>query len=190
MNDAQRAANRALVKRLGVVVVAMFGFGFALVPFYEKICEVTGIRNIDGPAEKLASTQVDATRTVRVELDANVRGMGWTFRPAQPVVDVHPGELKHVVYEVVNTTDRAITGQAIPSYGPRDAAQYFRKLDCFCFATQTLLPGERREMPVVFVIDPAVPRDMPAIALSYTFFEVEGGARVAAAEPAAREPQR
>jgi len=188
MDAAQRAANRALLKRLGVVVVAMFAFGFALVPFYEKICEVTGIRNIDGPTQGLAvNTQVDASRTVRIELDANVRAMAWTFRPSEPVVNVHPGELKQVVYEVVNTTDRPVTGQAIPSYGPRDAAQYFRKLDCFCFATQTLAPGERREMPVVFVIDPSVPRDMPAIALSYTFFEVEGAARVAAAGPASRE---
>jgi cytochrome c oxidase assembly protein subunit 11 len=171
-----------------VVVVGMFGFGFALVPFYEKICEVTGIRNIDRAAEPaVVNTQVDATRTVRIELDANVRGLPWTFRPAQPVVDVHPGELKQVVYEVVNTTGRPVTGQAIPSYGPRDAAQYFRKLDCFCFATQTLQPGERREMPVVFVIDPAVPRDMPAIALSYTFFEVEGGAKVASAANAPGE---
>ena len=91
------------------------------------------------------------------------------------------------MFEIVNATDRPLTGQAIPSYGPPHAAQYFRKLDCFCFATQTMQPGERREMPVVFVIDPSVPRDMPAIALSYTFFEVEGAARVAAADSAARE---
>jgi cytochrome c oxidase assembly protein subunit 11 len=179
MTEDQRAANRALLKRLGLVVVAMFGFGFALVPFYEKICEVTGIRNI-GEADVVANTQVDASRSIRVELDANVRKLAWQFRPQQPNVDAHPGELKHVVYEVVNSSDRPLTGQAIPSYGPRDAGQYFRKLDCFCFTTQTLKPGERREMPVVFVIDPGVPADMPVITLSYTFFEVEGGAQVAA----------
>lgn len=189
MNAEQRAANNALLKRLGIVVLGMFGFGFALVPFYEKICEVTGIRNIDQPAERaLVNTQVDTSRSVRVELDANVRTMAWTFKPAEPVVNVHPGELKQVVYEVVNTTDRVVTGQAIPSYGPQAAAQYFRKLDCFCFATQTLQPGERREMPVVFVIDPSVPADMPAIALSYTFFEVEG-AKLATAQAADREPR-
>jgi cytochrome c oxidase assembly protein subunit 11 len=180
MNAEQRAANAALLKRLGVVVLAMFGFGFALVPFYEKICEVTGIRNI-GRADTVGNTQVDTSRTVRVELDANLRKLAWEFRPREPVVLAHPGELKQVVYEVVNTTDRPVTGQAIPSYAPQDAAQYFRKLECFCFATQTLAPGERREMPVVFVIDPAVPADMPAIALSYTFFEVEGAATVASA---------
>jgi cytochrome c oxidase assembly protein subunit 11 len=180
MNAEQRAANAALLKRLGVVVVGMFGFGFALVPFYEKICEVTGIRNV-AKADVVGNTQVDTSRTVRVELDANTRNLPWQFQPREPVVTVHPGELKQVVYEVVNTTDRPVTGQAIPSYAPTNAAQYFRKLECFCFATQTLQPGERREMPVVFVIDGAVPADMPAIALSYTFFEVEGAARMGSA---------
>lgn len=180
MNVDQRTANAALLKRLGVVVVAMFGFGFALVPFYEKICEVTGIRNV-ATADQVGNTQVDVSRSVRVELDANLRNLPWQFRPREPVVVAHPGELKHVVYEVVNTTDRPVTGQAIPSYAPTNAAQYFKKLECFCFSTQTLAPGERREMPVVFVIDPALPTDMPVIALSYTFFEVEGAAKMASA---------
>jgi cytochrome c oxidase assembly protein subunit 11 len=171
-----RADNRALLIKLSVIVVAMFGFGFALVPFYEKICEVTGIRNI-AQRDEVRNTQVDYTRTVRMEFDANVRRMAWQFRPLEPVVDVHPGEVRQVVYEVVNTTDRVVTGQAIPSYGPAQAAQYFRKLECFCFAQQTLQPGERRRMPVVFVIDGDLPKDVPAVTLSYTFFEVEGGGR-------------
>ena len=175
MNAEQRAANAALLKRLGVVVLAMFGFGFALVPFYEKICEVTGLRDI-ARADEVANTQVDAARTVRIEFDSNVRKLAWTFRPLQPVVDVHPGEVRQELFEVVNTTDRAVTGQAIPSYGPPHAAQYFRKLDCFCFAKQTLQPGERRQMPVVFVVDSALPKEVATITLSYTFFEVEGGA--------------
>jgi cytochrome c oxidase assembly protein subunit 11 len=90
------------------------------------------------------------------------------------VVDVHPGEVRQVVFEVVNATDRPLTGQAIPSYGPPNAAQYFRKLECFCFSRQTLQPGERRQMPVVFVVDPSLPADVATITLSYTFFEVEG----------------
>ena len=89
-------------------------------------------------------------------------------------MNVHPGEVRQVVYEVVNTTGRTITGQAIPSYGPQHAARYFQKLDCFCFAKQTLQPGERRTMPVVFVVDPSAPADLATITLSYTFFEVEG----------------
>ena len=169
-----RRSNRRLGDRLAVVVLAMFGFGFALVPFYDKICEVTGLRNI-ARADVPANTQVDTTRTVRVEFDANVRNLPWRFKPRVPVIDVHPGALTQATFEVVNTTDRPVTGQAIPSYGPQYAAQYFRKLECFCFAKQTLAPGERREMPVVFVIDPAAPRELNAIALSYTFFEVEGG---------------
>ena len=172
-DDGKRAANRTLLKKLGVVVVVMFGFGFALVPFYDQICRATGLRNI-AQADAPANTQVDASRSVRVEFDSNLRNMPWTFRPLEAVVSVHPGEVRQVVYEVVNTTDRAVTGQAIPSYSPQNAAQYFRKLDCFCFAKQTLQPGERREMPVVFVLDPAMPQDMPTVSLSYTFFVVEG----------------
>jgi cytochrome c oxidase assembly protein subunit 11 len=170
----QHRSNVALLKRLCVVVVAMFGFGYALVPFYDQICEATGLRNI-AQASPVANTQVVTARSVRIELDSNLRNLPWTFRPLETVVNVHPGELRQVVYEVVNTTDRVITGQAIPSYGPQHAAQYFQKLDCFCFAKQTLQPGEVRRMPVVFVIDPKAPDDLSTITLSYTFFEVEGG---------------
>jgi len=175
MSDSRdtRRDNKALFVKLCVVVVAMFGFGYALVPFYEKICEVTGLRNI-ARADEPANTQVDASRAVRIELDSNVRKLPWTFRPLEVVVAVHPGEVRQVVYEIANTTDRPLTGQAIPSYGPQQAAQYFRKLECFCFSKQTLQPGERRQMPVVFVVDPSLPTDIATITLSYTFFEVEG----------------
>ena len=169
-------ANRALLKRLAVIVVGMFGFGYLLVPFYEKICEVTGLRNIAAP-DAVTNTQVDASRAVRIEFDSNLRNLPWTFKPLENVVNVHPGELRQVMYEVSNRTDRAITGQAIPSYAPREAGQYFRKLDCFCFAKQTLQPGEVRQMPVVFVIDTKMPKDLATITLSYTFFEIEGGSK-------------
>jgi cytochrome c oxidase assembly protein subunit 11 len=175
MNADSRASNRTLLFKLAPVAVAMFGFGSALVPFYEKICEVTGLRDI-ARADTVANTQVDLTRAVRIEFDSNVRKLPWTFRPLQPILEVHPGELTQAMFEIVNTTDRAMTGQAIPSYGPPQAARYFRKLECFCFAKQTLQAGERRQMPVVFVVDAALPRDVPTITLSYTFFEVEGGA--------------
>ena len=170
----RRSDNRTLLLKLGVVVAAMFAFGFALVPFYEKICEATGLRNID-QADGVKNTQVDLARTVRIEFDSNVRKLPWQFRALEPVIGVHPGEVRQVMFEVVNTTDHAVTGQAIPSYGPREAAQYFQKLDCFCFARQTLQAGEKRQMPVVFVVDPRLPEDVPTITLSYTFFEVEGG---------------
>ena len=171
--NAHEKSNRRLLTRLLVVVVAMFGFGFLLVPFYEKICEVTGLRNIAQPDE-VRNTQVVADRKIRIELDSNVRSLPWTFKPLTPVVEVHPGAVTQVVYEVTNTTSRAITGQAIPSYGPQVASKYFQKLDCFCFAKQTLQPGEVRQMPVVFVVDPKAPEDLNTITLSYTFFEVEG----------------
>ena len=104
----------------------------------------------------------------------NLRKLPWTFRPLAAVVSVHPGEMAQVVYEVENRTERPMTGQAIPSYGPQSAAEYFKKLDCFCFAKQSFGPHERRQMPVVFVVDPKLPRDINTISLSYTFFEVEG----------------
>lgn len=172
----RRSDNRTLVIKLTVIVAGMFAFGFALVPFYEKICEATGLRNID-QADRVNDTQVDVGRTVRIEFDSNVRKLPWTFRPLEPIIGVHPGEVRQVMFEVVNTTDHAVTGQAIPSYGPREAAQYFQKLDCFCFAKQTLQAGEKRQMPVVFVVDPRLPNDVPTITLSYTFFEVEGAGK-------------
>ncbi len=174
--DEVVAGNRTLLRKLAVVVVVMFAFGYALVPFYEKICEVTGMRDV-ARADDVQNTQVDYTRSVRIELDSNVRRLPWEFRPLETVVGVHPGELRQVTYEIVNSTGRDITGQAIPSYGPPEAGRYFKKLDCFCFTKQTLKAGERRLMPVVFVVDPALPKDIPAITLSYTFFEVEGNAR-------------
>lgn len=165
--------NRRLLAKLGVIVLAMFGFGYALVPFYEKICEVTGLRNIDA-ADTVTNTQVDLSRSVRIEFDTNIRNIPWKFRALEQSTDVHPGAVTQAMFEVVNATDHAVTGQAIPSYGPRQAANYFRKLECFCFAKQTLAAGERREMPVVFVVDPRLPKDLATITLSYTFFEVEG----------------
>ncbi len=169
----QGERNRALLLRLGVVVLFMFGFGFALVPFYDQICRATGLRDIDR-ADAVKNTQVDLTREVRIELDSNIRNLPWTFRAEESVVNLHPGEVRQVLFDVANTTDRPITGQAVPSFTPPNAAKYFTKLECFCFTRQTLQPGEHRAMPVVFVVDPSMPRDMPTISLSYTFFAVEG----------------
>jgi len=171
--DDPRRSNRVMLAKLGVVVVVMFGFGFLLVPFYDQICKATGLRDIDVPDE-VKNTQVDLTRSVRLELDANASKLPWRFRPLTPIVTVHPGEVAQVVYEVENTSEHRVTGQAVPSYGPQLAAQYFRKLDCFCFTKQSLAPHEKRQMPVVFVVDPKLPNDVPTITLSYTFFEVEG----------------
>lgn len=177
--------NRRLLLRLGLSALLMFGFGFLLVPFYEKICDVTGINNFLRPeaeagARAVDNTQVDLGRTITVQFDANLHDLPWRFQPLQRSVEVHPGELVHVDYEVSNTRGVPITGQAVPSYGPQLAGRYFRKLDCFCFTQQTLAPGERRTMPVVFVVDPDLPGDVNTITLSYTFFEVLGRQAVSA----------
>ena len=168
--------SRTLAKLL-VVTLGMFGFGFALVPFYYKICEVTGINlltNKDPAVEARArNTQVDTSRTIVVEFDANRQGP-WRFKPHVNHMTVHPGELVHVDYDLVNLEGRAMAGQAIPSYAPMQSARYFQKLECFCFKQQVLAAGETRRFPVVFFIDPDLPQDVTQITLSYTFFEVAG----------------
>ena len=167
-------SNLLTMRKLFIVAAAMFGFGFALVPFYKQICEATGVNRLL-KADTVINTQVDAARSVTVEFDSNLRSsLPWTFRPLQPSVQVNPGEMVTVMYEIRNNSSRAITGQAIPSYGPQLASRYFRKLECFCFTQQTLQPGETRQMPVQFVIDRGLPGDIGTITLSYSFFEVEG----------------
>ena len=186
--------NLLMVRKLAVITVGMFAFGYALVPIYQSICEMTGInvlalgeRNIPGAAAGLpANTQVDMSRTITVEFDANTRGP-WEFKPAQRSVEVHPGELTTVMYEFQNTQNRRMSAQAIPSYAPQQASAQFNKLECFCFKQYTLEPGEKKAWPVAFVIDPKLSRDVKTITLSYTFFEVGGKtppAPVAAASPA------
>ena len=168
------SANKRILKKLIVVACAMFGFGFLLVPFYEQICEITGIRSVIRPDSAPANTQVDYGRSVTIELDSNTHGLPWVFKPKQRSVEVHPGAITTVIYEVRNTQDRPVTGQAIPSFGPQVAGLHFKKLECFCFQQQTLAAGEVREMPVVFLVDNDLPTDVNTITLSYTFFEVAG----------------
>ena len=168
-----RAENKRLFLRLAVVAVAMFGFGYAMVPFYYEICRAWQVNSLDKP-DAVANSQVDRTRTVTIEFDSNTNRLAWQFRPLVNHLAVHPGELTTVEYEVVNTLPTAVTGQAVASYGPQLAGEYFKKVECFCFKEQTLAPGETRRMPVTFVIDPRLPKDVKNIALSYTFFEVEG----------------
>jgi len=173
-NERSRENRRMLVK-LSVVAVAMFGFGYALVPIYKQLCEALGINYFVKPdATSAVNTQVDSTRSVTIEFDANSHGMPWSFRPLTRHVTVHPGQLTTVEYEIANVRGESVTGQAIPSFGPARAGQYFRKLECFCFTQQALGAGETRRMPVVFLVDPALPRDMNTITISYTFFEVPG----------------
>ena len=165
--------NRRLSTRLAVVALGMFGFGFALVPFYNQICAALGVNSLESK-DAVANTQVDLSRQVTIEFDSNAHDLPWRFRPLVRHVVVHPGELATVEYEVVNVRGAPVTGQAVASYGPQIAAEYFKKIECFCFTQQTLAPGETRRMPVVFMVDPRLPKDVNTIALSYTFFEVPG----------------
>ncbi len=187
-----RYQNLTMARKLLVVAVAMAAFGYALVPLYNAICNITGInvlalgdRNIPGATSKAAAnSQIDTSRTITVEFDANARGP-WIFKPERRSVQVHPGEMTTVVYEFQNAQDRRMAAQAIPSYAPRQAGPHFNKLECFCFNQYTLEPGEKKSWPVVFVIDPKISRDVTTITLSYTFFEVGGSVPAAPGSTAA-----
>lgn len=174
-----RSENAKMLGKLVIVTAGMFAFGYALVPIYKAICEVTGInilalgeKNLPGKSNNYtANTQVDLSRTITVEFDANARGP-WQFKPEKNSLTVHPGELATVMYEFQNTQNRRMSAQAIPSYAPHQASAHFNKLECFCFAQYTLEPGEKKKWPVVFVIDGKLSKDVKTITLSYTFFEV------------------
>ena len=173
--DASEQDNRQLSRKLAIVAVGMFGFGFALVPFYNQICAALGVNSIEAKAEAPANTQIDYSR----KRDDRAR-----LQRAQHAVALQAaGEPRRrciraswctVEYEVVNVRGAPVTGQAVPSYGPQRAGEYFKKIECFCFTQQTLAAGETRRMPVIFVVDPKLPKDVNTIALSYTFFEVAG----------------
>ena len=181
---ALRSDNRRMLGKLAVVAAVMFGFGYALVPMYRAICEALGINVLTLSEQRVtsgkwlgrqavANTQVDTSRSITVEFDANVRGP-WDFKPAVRSIQVHPGELTTVQYEFRNIQNRTMAAQAIPSYAPRQSGPHFNKLECFCFNEYTLAPGESKTWPVAFVIDPKLPKDVTTITLSYTFFEVGG----------------
>ena len=180
-----RRAHLRMFGKLALLAALMFGFGFALVPIYKAICEITGVGLLttkDERAEEFArNTQVDTSRKVVVEFDANSRGP-WQFKPERSSVEVHPGELVTIVYELVNNEPRRMAGQAIPSYAPLNSAAYFHKLECFCFKQQDLDANETKRFPVVFVVDPKLPADVNTITLSYTFFEI-GAKSASAARP-------
>ena len=177
-----RRDNDHLFLKLAVVVTLMFCFAYVMVPFYKAICNALGI-NVLSLAEKQTALaekgvangngQIDFSREITVEFDANARGP-WDFKPAVRHLTVHPGELTQVMYEFRNVQNRTMAAQAIPSYAPMQAGPHFNKLECFCFNEYTLKPGESKQWPVVFVIDPKLPKDVKTITLSYTFFEVAG----------------
>ena len=174
-------ANRRLALQLGAVALAMFGFGYLLVPMYTLLCQVAGIKGA-GIAEAQATELVpDRERWVTVEFIAHLPGStpggaaagGWEFRPSQPSLRVHPGELAGTTFWARNGSGVELVAQAVPSIAPLIATANFRKTECFCFTQQRFAAGEGREMTVRFVVDPALPRDVEVVTLAYTFYQVQ-----------------
>jgi cytochrome c oxidase assembly protein subunit 11 len=161
-------------KLLGVALAA-FAFTFALVPLYRIACEkVFGVRLEKGPAQADAKLAGGDARWVTVQFDGGVNSkLPWQFRPEQLSLRVHPGQQYEAKYFARNTGERAIVGNAVPSIAPARASGYFSKTECFCFTSQTLEVGESRDMPVRFIVDPALPDDVRTITLSYTFYKNE-----------------
>ena len=163
---------RRLVGRLLLLVVAMFGFGFALVPIYDGMCQAFGINGKTAGAYQGVQSE-DQQRQVRVQfLATNAAGMSWEFRPRADDLVVHPGASNEMLFVAYNPSDKPMTAQAIPSVAPSKAAAFFHKTECFCFTQQVLQPGERIEMPVRFIVDRDLPADVHHLTLAYTLFDI------------------
>ncbi len=170
---AGAGANQKLLRRLLLVVAGMFGFGFAMIPLYNVLCDITGLNGKTGGRVAIASgIEPDMERTVTVEFIANVnQSMPWDFKPVVSHMEVHPGKMYRTSFHAKNRTDRIMVGQAIPSVTPGLAAQHFKKTECFCFTEQQFLAGEGRDMPLLFMVDPELPEEIGVVTLSYTFFD-------------------
>jgi cytochrome c oxidase assembly protein subunit 11 len=166
-------AHRTLTWKLLAIAVGSFGFGFALVPLYNVICGVTGVGDQSVLLRKAKAVEhVDPTRTITIEFLGNVASAGeWDFRPVARTLEVHPGKLYSAEFFAHNLTGRDTTAQAIPNIAPSKVAAYFHKTECFCFSPQHFTVNEQRDMPVRFIIDPAIPRYVDRITLAYTFYD-------------------
>lgn len=169
-----RASNRRLIGRMLLVVVGMFGFGFAMVPIYSVFCDITGLNGKTGrAAEASLGYTVDPERTIRVEFISSLnQATPLEFRSTVKHMEIHPGKVYEVSYTAANRTEETLVAQAVPSVAPGAAATYFQKTECFCFTQQTFAPREQRDMPVRFVVDPALPDNINTLTLSYTFFDI------------------
>ena len=175
MNIAIEKANtnRQTAMRLGVVVIAMFGFGYALVPLYDIFCDITGLNGKTGVANAATlDGEVDTSRSVRVVFLGNVNSaLAWDFEPVQGSLEVHPGGLYEMRYRARNRANERVTASAVPSVTPATASKYFDKTDCFCFEQQSFEPGEERELVVRFLLRKGLPAQLNDVTLSYTFFK-------------------
>jgi cytochrome c oxidase assembly protein subunit 11 len=170
---SQAADNKRLTLKLLGFALGSFAFGFALVPLYDVLCDITGFGNQKLLAE--ARTPVgepDDSRTITVDFLAELPSVGnWEFRPVVGSMQVHPGRLYETEYLAHNLTGHDTVAQAVPNISPGKAAGYFRKTECFCFVPQKFAVNEQRPMAVRFVIDPAIPRSVDRVTLSYTFYD-------------------
>jgi len=171
-NNNQAGDTGLVIRKLLLLVAFMFGFGYALVPLYDVFCDVTGLNGKTG--DKISFTKapiVDESRVVRITFLASLNeSMPWSFKPKQSFIEVHPGKPETIYYIAKNTSNKSMTGQAVPSVAPGLAAAYFQKTECFCFTEQELKPGEEKLMPVTFIVDSKLPEKMNELILSYTFF--------------------
>jgi cytochrome c oxidase assembly protein subunit 11 len=168
----QRDNKRLTVKLLGFAL-GSFAFGFALVPLYDVLCEITGFGNQRALTEARDAVEApDDSRTITVDFVTDLPSVGnWEFRPAVTSMQVNPGRLYETEFIARNLTGRDTVAQAVPNIAPGKAAMYFRKTECFCFTPQKFAVNEQRPMPVRFVVDPALPRSVDRITLSYTFYD-------------------
>jgi cytochrome c oxidase assembly protein subunit 11 len=166
-------SDRHLGLKLGGLVLAMFAFGFALVPLYDAFCTVTGLGGKTANAAAVVVETPDTDRDVRVEFVGSVaRGGRWEFEPEVSHLKVHPGQLYEAEFRARNLTDERVVAQAVPSVTPGLAARYFNKTECFCFTSQEYQPHEERELKVAFLVAPELPADVDTLTLSYTYFTV------------------
>lgn len=165
--------NRMLTWKLLAFAAGAFGFGFALVPLYDVLCEVTGFGNQKALQEaRVVEVRPDPDRLVTVEFVAELPNVGsWEFRPAVRTMRVHPGQLYQVDFVAINRTGRDTVAQAVPNIAPGKATAYFHKTECFCFVPQNFAVGEEKVMPVRFIVDPSLPKHMDRVTLSYVFYD-------------------
>jgi cytochrome c oxidase assembly protein subunit 11 len=171
--DEQRRANRSLTRRLVVMTLGSFAFGWALVPLYDVFCKVAGVGSAEAKAgPSSAREDMDPNRTVTIEFVANEASVGsYEFRPKVASMKIHPGKLYDTQFYARNLTRAASVAQAVPSISPSVAAKYFHKTECFCFSPQKFQEGEGRDMPVRFIVDPALPANVDKLTLAYAFFD-------------------
>ncbi len=165
--------HKPLLRKLLFICVGMFAFSFALVPLYSVFCKLTGINGKVSLAPAIAATVLEAERDIKMEFLAQAdKSIPWNFSPEVAQVNVHPGEKKEINFRVENLTAEAMVAQAVPSVSPGQAAQYLKKMECFCFTEQPLNAHESKLMRLQFYVDPALPKDLHTITLSYTLYRV------------------